>query len=160
MSQPLGTAVAVRRRSPVWFWVNWLLALAILIPACGGFVWKFRELVLLYDSFVARQRLTAAQPSVAGLQPQTQSLPAPADKLERRHFTTTEAEDGGFAVAPILNYLFVSLGFLLLFLAAIAQGMFRDIEQPKRDLLAREQFLDQLESTGEPATVSDVASVR
>lgn len=160
MSQPLGPAVEVRRRSPLWFWVNWLLALAILIPACGGFVWKFRELVLLYDSFISRQGIGDFQPSAAVLRKPSDDMPAPPDKLERRHFTTTEAEDGGFAVAPILNYLLVSLGFLLLFLAAIAQGMFRDIEQPKRDLLVREQFLDELERAGEPATVSDVAAVR
>lgn len=160
MSQPLGTSVEVRRRSPLWFWVNWLLALAILMPACGGFVWKFRELVLLYDSFIARQRHAELQPRAATLPKPADAMPVPVDKLERRHFTTTEAEDGGFAVAPILNYLFVSLGFLLLFLAAIAQGMFRDIEQPKRDLLVREQFLDDLERSGEPVTVSDVAAVR
>lgn len=152
MSQPLAASVEVRRRSPVWFWVNTALAIMILIPACAGFAWKFRELVLLYESHVTSQKQVRPV-----LEPIAQQ--APPEKLERRHISTTEAEDGGFAVAPILNYLLVSLGFLLLFLAAIAHGMFRDIEQPKRDMLAHEQFLDQLEAERGAPTVGDVAAV-
>jgi hypothetical protein len=152
MSQPIAASVEVRRRSPVWFWVNTALAIMILIPACVGFAWKFRELVLLYESHLASSKQARLAPEPA---PPT----AVPEKLERRHISTTEAEDGGFAVAPILNYLLVSLGFLLLFLAAIAHGMFRDIEQPKRDMLAHEQFLDQLEAEHGAPTVGDVASV-
>ena len=50
--------------------------------------------------------------------------------------------DGAFAIAPILNYLLASLGFLLLFLWATANGMFNDIERPKYRLLETEERLD------------------
>ena len=52
-------------------------------------------------------------------------------------------EDGSFTIMPILNYLLVSLGFLLLFLWAILHGMFRDIEKPKYQMLANERQLDE-----------------
>ncbi len=49
--------------------------------------------------------------------------------------------DGAFAVAPILNYLLASLGFLLLFCWAVMNGMFHDIEAPKYTMLEiDEQF--------------------
>lgn len=49
--------------------------------------------------------------------------------------------DGAFAVAPILNYLLASIGFLLLFGWAVANGMFHDIEKPKYTMLEiEEQF--------------------
>lgn len=51
--------------------------------------------------------------------------------------------DGAFAVAPMMNYLLASLGFGCLLLWAAAHGMFRDMEGPKHDLLAREDLLDQ-----------------
>lgn len=50
--------------------------------------------------------------------------------------------DGAFAVAPIVNYLLASAGFLLLFGWAAANGMFHDIERPKHQLLETEQRLD------------------
>ena len=43
--------------------------------------------------------------------------------------------DGAFAVAPILNYLLASLGFLMLFCWAVMNGMFHDIERPKYTML-------------------------
>ena len=49
---------------------------------------------------------------------------------------------GAFAVAPMLNYLLASGGFLLLLLWATMNGMFHDIEQPKYTLLDRERQLD------------------
>ena len=51
-------------------------------------------------------------------------------------------QEGAFTVVPILNYLFVSGGFLLLFLWAILHGMFRDIEGPKFTMLENERRLD------------------
>jgi hypothetical protein len=48
-------------------------------------------------------------------------------------------------VTPVINYLLASLGFLLLFGWAAANGMFHDIEQPKRTMLEIEQQLDALE---------------
>jgi hypothetical protein len=50
-------------------------------------------------------------------------------------------EEGSFAVAPVLNYLLASLGFLLLFFWAIFHGMFRDIEKPKEAEARRRQEL-------------------
>jgi hypothetical protein len=49
---------------------------------------------------------------------------------------------GAFAVAPIVNYLLASSGFLLLFGWAAANGMFHDIERPKYTLLEHEAELD------------------
>lgn len=50
--------------------------------------------------------------------------------------------EGVFAVTPVINYLLASLGFLCLFGWAAANGMFHDIEQPKRTMLDNEQRLD------------------
>jgi hypothetical protein len=55
-------------------------------------------------------------------------------------------EDGGFTVMPVLNYLLVSLGFLLLFGWALLHGMFSDIEKPKFTMLENEQALDDEEA--------------
>jgi hypothetical protein len=52
-------------------------------------------------------------------------------------------EEGAFAVMPVLNYLLVSLGFLLLFGWAVMHGMFRNIEGPKYTMLANEKRLDE-----------------
>ncbi len=52
-------------------------------------------------------------------------------------------EDGAFTVMPILNYLLVSLGFLVLFLWAILHGMFHDVEKPKILMLLNERRLDE-----------------
>lgn len=54
--------------------------------------------------------------------------------------------EGAFAVAPIVNYLLASAGFLLLFGWAIFNGMFRDIELPKYTMLENERRLDAIES--------------
>lgn len=50
--------------------------------------------------------------------------------------------DGAFAIAPIANYLLASLGFFLMFCWAAMNGMFRDIERPKYNMLENEQILD------------------
>jgi len=50
--------------------------------------------------------------------------------------------DGAFAISPILNYLFASLGFLMLFLWATGNGMFHDIEKPKYTMLENEERLN------------------
>lgn len=50
--------------------------------------------------------------------------------------------DGVFAISPVVNYLLASLGFFFLFCWAITQGMFYDIEQPKRAMLETERMLD------------------
>ena len=61
--------------------------------------------------------------------------------IEFLHIYSGEV-DGAFAIAPILNYLLASGGFLLLLLWAICHGMFHDIEKPKYSLLEREAELD------------------
>lgn len=52
--------------------------------------------------------------------------------------------DGVFAISPILNYLLASMGFFCLFCWAASQGMFRDIELPKRSMLDIQNELDHL----------------
>lgn len=53
--------------------------------------------------------------------------------------------EGVFAISPILNYLLASLGFFCLFCWAVMQGMFRDIELPKRTMLDLQNELDRHE---------------
>jgi hypothetical protein len=50
--------------------------------------------------------------------------------------------DGVFALTPIINYLLASFGFACLLAWAAANGMFRDIEEPKLTMLDNEQKLD------------------
>lgn len=50
--------------------------------------------------------------------------------------------EGAFAIAPITNYLLASVGFLLLFGWAAANGMFHNIEGPKQTMLDNEVRLD------------------
>ena len=52
------------------------------------------------------------------------------------------AADGVFAITPVVNYLLASLGFFFLFCWAILNGMFSDIEDPKRSFLETERMLD------------------
>jgi len=61
-----------------------------------------------------------------------------------RLVTTDElaATEGIFAVAPLSNYLLASAGFLCLLGWAAAQGMFRNIEQPKHTMLDVDAKLD------------------
>ncbi len=60
----------------------------------------------------------------------------------REFLTLVASEEGAFTVVPVLNYLLVSTGFLLLFLWALWHGMFRDIEKPKFTMLDNERRLD------------------
>jgi uncharacterized membrane protein len=67
--------------------------------------------------------------------------------LKFREFLVLAAdEEGSFTVVPILNYLLVTLGFLFLFGWAILQGMFRDVEKPKHQMLINERRLDEEEA--------------
>jgi hypothetical protein len=50
--------------------------------------------------------------------------------------------DGVFAITPITNYLFASLGFFCMMFWALGQGMFADIERPKQQMLDVEAMLD------------------
>ncbi|MCA9095591.1 MAG: hypothetical protein KDA68_19060 [Planctomycetaceae bacterium] len=60
------------------------------------------------------------------------------------HMYRSDSE-GVFAITPMANYLFASLGFLCLMFWAAYQGMFHDIEQPKQDMLQNEAELDRQE---------------
>lgn len=51
-------------------------------------------------------------------------------------------QEGMFAVAPLVNYLLASAGFLCLLGWASTQGMFRDLEGPKQTLLDINDQLD------------------
>lgn len=51
---------------------------------------------------------------------------------------------GAFAVAPIVNYLLASLGFLCMLAWASWNGMFHDVERPKFDMLEQEEQLDRV----------------
>ncbi|RIK85345.1 MAG: hypothetical protein DCC67_04120 [Planctomycetota bacterium] len=51
-------------------------------------------------------------------------------------------KDAAFAVAPVVNYLLASMGFLCLVGWAAAHGMFHDIERPKHTMLDVESELD------------------
>jgi hypothetical protein len=52
--------------------------------------------------------------------------------------------EGAFAVAPMMNYLLASLGFVCLLLWATAHGTFRDMESPKYEMLKHEDMLDRI----------------
>ena len=54
-----------------------------------------------------------------------------------------EAE--GFAIVPVVNYLIVGTGFLLLLIWSFLRGDMKDIEKPKYDMLKREEELEVLE---------------
>ena len=51
-------------------------------------------------------------------------------------------QQGGFAVAPILNYLLASLGFFCILMWCVCNGVFSDLEGPKYFMLERERELD------------------
>jgi nitrogen fixation-related uncharacterized protein len=53
-----------------------------------------------------------------------------------------ESGAGLFAVAPMMNYVLASMGFLLMLFWAAANGMFHDVERPKFAMLERERLLD------------------
>ena len=50
---------------------------------------------------------------------------------------------GAFAITPMVNYLLASLGFFCLLLWAAVNGLFRDMEEPKRVMLQQELMLDE-----------------
>ncbi len=65
-----------------------------------------------------------------------------AKLAERSAANPVLASEGGFAVTPIVNYVFASGGFLLLLLWAAMNGMFKDLEHPKHVMLMNEKELD------------------
>ncbi|MCE9590828.1 MAG: cbb3-type cytochrome oxidase assembly protein [Planctomycetes bacterium] len=61
-------------------------------------------------------------------------------------FIYTATTHGGQALAsfliPVLNYLMVAAGFLLLFIWAYLTGQFRDVENPKYRMLDMQDEID------------------
>lgn len=56
--------------------------------------------------------------------------------------------EGTFMLVPVLNYFIVFMGMLCMLAWAATNGMFRDIEKPKFDMLRQERELD--ERDGKP----------
>ncbi|MFO0807636.1 MAG: hypothetical protein U0746_03350 [Gemmataceae bacterium] len=135
------------RHNALWLWLNGLLAVAILVPALYGFGTKFRELVLLYGGY--ERTLGANRPHLSS------EKQAELQELQAHQGLTDEATEGAFALVPILNYLLVTFGFLMLFGWAVMRGTFRDIERPKYNMLENETILDALAAGGRPAVRPD-----
>jgi len=131
----------------LWLWLNGCLAVAILVPALYGFGTKFRELVLLYGGY--ERNLAAGRPH---LNPEKR---LEMQDLQSRQGLTDEATEGAFALVPILNYLLVTFGFLLLFVWSVLRGSFRDIERPKYNMLENETILDALETRRRQASAAE-----
>lgn len=65
-----------------------------------------------------------------------------ADKFYQLVILCQGNTDGAFAITPVVNYLLASLGFFCMLCWAALNGMFRDIEQPKQQMLDTEALLD------------------
>jgi hypothetical protein len=63
----------------------------------------------------------------------------------REFLALWDDEEGAFTIVPIVNYLLATAGFFLLLCWAILHGMFRNIEQPKYQMLEQEKELDEEE---------------
>jgi cbb3-type cytochrome oxidase maturation protein len=65
-------------------------------------------------------------------------------------FFVTATREGpsalGSFLIPVLNYLLVAAGFLLLFLWAYFSGQFRDVEAPKYRMLEMQEQFDREQS--------------
>ena len=51
-------------------------------------------------------------------------------------------QEGAFAITPMVNYFLASAGFFCMLVWATINGMFRDIEEPKRTMLEQDAALD------------------
>lgn len=67
------------------------------------------------------------------------------DKLVQFIRTLKTVQGAEFTLVPISNYFLIAGGMTCLFIWAIANGMFRNIEGPKHDMLEREAELDRRE---------------
>lgn len=64
------------------------------------------------------------------------------DKLYQFFIVLTKNPQGRFALVPLMSYLLVSTGFVLVFVWGLMKGMLSDIEGPKFSMLEREKQLD------------------
>ncbi|HVW02384.1 MAG TPA: hypothetical protein VHB77_18665, partial [Planctomycetaceae bacterium] len=67
--------------------------------------------------------------------------------------------EGVFALSPVCNYLLASLGFMCLMVWAALNGMFHDIERPKRTMLETEEWLDRTEIAQHPRVNGQVQAI-
>jgi len=56
-----------------------------------------------------------------------------------------DSGEGAFAVTPICNYVFASVGFFFLMIWAVCNGMFHEIEKPGETMMKTEAWLDEQE---------------
>ena len=56
--------------------------------------------------------------------------------------TYQDQSAGAFAITPMVNYLLASVGFFCMLIWATINGMFHDIEKPKRTMLEQDDQLD------------------
>lgn len=68
-------------------------------------------------------------------------------KLVEFYYTFKTEKGGGFAIFPIMNYLLITAGFACLLGWATFNGMFRNIEKPKYDMLEQEDRLERDDPT-------------
>lgn len=59
--------------------------------------------------------------------------------------TLNSVEEAGYTIIPISNYFLVAGGMACLFGWAVYNGMFKDVEAPKYDMLEHERELDETE---------------
>jgi cbb3-type cytochrome oxidase maturation protein len=98
------------------------------VPGLNWFLWIFGPLVILVAGTAFIFKL-----------------------IEFVHTATTTGPDAmGSFLMPVLTYLLVAAGYLLLFLWAYASGQFRDVEGPKYRMLEMQDEIDRRES-GKPA---------
>jgi hypothetical protein len=56
-----------------------------------------------------------------------------------------DSGEGAFAITPIVNYILASLGFFLMMVWAVYNGMFHDIQKPAESFMKTEAWLDEQE---------------
>jgi len=94
---------------------------------------------------VSKKRSMKAQFIVTGVLAMLILIPSMlgfADKFYQLVILCQGNTDGAFAITPVVNYLLASLGFFCMLCWAALNGMFRDIEQPKQQMLDTEALLD------------------
>ncbi len=66
-------------------------------------------------------------------------------KLEQFIRAVIVENEADFTLIPVLNYMFAAAGFLCLFGWAAKNGMFKDLEKPKYDMLEYDRELDEVD---------------
>lgn len=111
-----------RRRQ---LWITLFLALIFLLPAMFGFGTKLFSLIYLVQN--------QFQPVAEKVEGETE---------HERQANRLRDPEGAFAIAPLLAYVLISIGFFFLMIWAMYHGIFQDIEAPKYTFLETEEMLD------------------